>query len=284
MWQIGDVKIYSVLELEDAGSVIQDAIKQASPEVAKKMEWLQPYFIDDNGKLLSVTQSFLIDNGDEVTLVDACVGDGKKFDDLPEWSNLSTKYLENLDICGYKPEDIDKVVFTHLHFDHVGWSTVRKDGKLHPTFPNAEYICNKTEYEYWLNKPSQELKDDLDAFNTAILPLSGLVRTVSPKEEVAKGVSLTPTYGHTPGHVCILVQSGDNSALITGDTFHHPCQITHPEWLSFDTDEKAALDTKKNLIDKYSDTETLIIGSHFAQPSAGYIKKHEDSYIFEAKE
>jgi len=199
---------------------------------------------------------------------------------LPVWSDLHTDYLLNLTDAGFKPEDIDMVICTHLHFDHVGWNTHLVDGQWKPTFPNARYVFVDDEFNYWMAHPEQEIVDDHNGIDESVRPVAeaGLVDLVKADAKIMDEISLIPTPGHTPYHVSVLLQSNGQSALITGDTFHHPCQIAHPGWMSFDSLPEQALASRKMLLERFGGTDALIIGSHFALPAAGKLVPDGQSY------
>jgi glyoxylase-like metal-dependent hydrolase (beta-lactamase superfamily II) len=115
----------------------------------------------------------------------------------------------------------------------------------------------------------------------SILPVfdAGLVDLVSQDHQLCPEVKLVPTPGHTPGHASVLIESNGESALITGDFLHHPCQFAHPEWSSApDSDPTQAIATRRSMYERLAGSPTLVIGTHFATPTAGHLKKDGDSY------
>lgn len=282
-WQIGDVEILQIVEFDEAGELIQDTIKNATPENLKKIDWLYPDFIDDEGNFKSLVQSFLVRSNGQNILVDTCNGNGKERPNCPTWGNLNTDFLEKLRSLGVTESEIDIVVSTHLHFDHIGWNTRLENGSFIPTFPNAKYLFVKEEFDYWKAKPEKEMEDDKIAFDDSVRPIieAGLSQIVESDHKIDQNISLISAFGHTPGHICILIESRGKRTIISGDFLHHPCQIAHPEWtMDADTLSEKALETRKKILNEIADTETLLIGSHFADPVAGYVKRSGDSYIF----
>lgn len=234
-----------------------------------------PNFADEQGNLKALVQAFVIDTGEQRIIVDTCIGNEKSRTDIPNWGNLQTNFLQKLTESGYAPDDISMVLCTHLHFDHVGWNTMLVDGAWVPTFKNAQYLFAEEEYNYWLSEPQKEIADDRAGFADSVQPIvdAGLSQLISTNHQVTPEVLLMPTPGHTPAHVSIIIQSEGEEAIITGDVLHHPCQITHADWETIsDTDPNQATETRKALLEKYTDTQTLIIGSHFASPTAGYLR------------
>lgn len=282
-WEIGDIKIFQIVELTEAGTVIQEGIKQAIPENIKKISWLYPYFADEQGNLKASVASFLIKSHGKNILIDTCNGNDKTRTDLTEWSNFHTNYLEKLEKIGVKPEHIHTVLSTHLHCDHVGWNTMHHNGKWVPTFPNATYLFVQNEYDYWKQKPENEVADDKDAFDDSVQPIidAGLAKFVPSDYIIDEHICLIPAPGHTPGHVSISIISRKQKALLSGDFIHHPCQFVYPEWtIAYDTNPQQAIKTRRKILETIADTDILLIGSHFAGPVAGKVKKSKQGYTF----
>lgn len=270
MITVGSAKIIPVFEIE-AGDIIQSALPGATPEAVQAIDWLQPHYADKDGKLKAAVQALLVEVGGKKIVVDACCGDGRERPGLPEWDNMQTGFMERFRKV-WAPEEVDIVLSTHMHFDHVGWNTTDVDGKWVPTFPNAQYIFSEREFNYWKGEPEKEMGDDRTGFAESVLPVhqAGLAKLVADDYRISDGISFIPTPGHTPGHVSILLESDGEQAVISGDALHHPCQIAHPEWgTPYDTDTEQANASRQKLFDRFAGTDTTFIGSHFAQPVAG---------------
>lgn len=294
-WRVGQFKITRICESEvtvpgGEGSLIPDA----TPEALKSMDWLQPHFVTSEGMLIMSIHALLVETPDIRLVVDTCVGNDK-IRNLQSLSGLSTGFLEAMREVGWDPTSVDGVLCTHLHVDHVGWNTQFIDGRWVPTFCNAKYYFGRDEYEFWVSTleggyegdtRSPEVRFALDeraTFEDSIQPIivAGLVELVEVNAELAPGVKLVPTPGHTPGHVSVSLESGGDRALITGDTFHHPCQIGKPQWRNlFDTHAGMANDTRMKLLKEFAESEVLVIGTHFASPTAGWIKRKDGGFEF----
>ena len=276
---VGNVKVTSIYEL-DASDVITEVIKDANSQNIKDIEWLFPHYADADGSIKAVNQSFLLEMSGKKILIDTCVGNKRTRPELPAWDGLETSFMNNLTKQGVRPEEVDMVLCTHLHFDHIGWNTHLVNGEWTPTFPNAEYIFVRQEYEYWQSRPDKELIDDHNGVNESIRPVvkAGLVRLVDKNAQITPEIRLVHTPGHTPHHVSILLESDGESALFSGDVFHHPCQIAHPEWMSFDTEPASALTSRKQVLEQYADTKTVIFGAHFSEPAGSRIITDGTSY------
>ncbi len=272
-WRVGKFSITPVFEV-DAGSAIQEGIPQAQPANLLGIPWLQPNFVHADGRPKAVVQSFLIEAGGVHVLVDPGVGNAKVRNDIPVWSNLNTDLLDRL-------PPIDIVVCTHFHFDHSGGNTKLVDGYWVPSFPAARYIFLRQEVEYWSEFPEAEIEDDRAGFRDSVMPIlqAGMGELVALDYEVAPGISFLSTHGHTPGHVSVLVESNGEQAVITGDAIHHPFQMARPEWpTQFDTCGDEAQDARRALLERCVDTDTLFVGSHFAPPTAGFVRRDGDGF------
>ncbi|MEU4411118.1 MBL fold metallo-hydrolase [Streptosporangium sp. NPDC023963] len=279
-WEIGTARITTVPEI-DATSIISSILPDATVESLGAFPWLAPDYVDEQGQLKGLVQSFLIEADNKVILIDSCVGNGKHRQEMAEWSGIQTDFLGTLSRLGFDREAVDIVVCTHLHFDHVGWNTVREGDDWVPTFPNASYLFFRGEYEYWAGHPEAEIADDHAGFADSVQPIvdAGLATLVEADHEVSASVRLLPTFGHTPGHVSVEVHSGSDRAVITGDAMHHPCQIAAPEWGTLsDTRPDEARASRRELLEALSGSPTLLIGSHFPVPSAGKVITDGDGF------
>ena len=276
-WQVGNVKITRVIEMEVAGGT-KFILPQATPEKIIEMPWLIPHFADETGKLIMSIHALVIETPSNKMIVDTCIGNDKQRN-IPTWTNLQLPFLEDLKQAGYDRLEIDTVMCTHLHVDHVGWNTMLVDGEWLPTFPNARYLIGKQEYEYWDSADPGELNGGV--MDDSVRPVfdAGLVDLVDMVHQVCEEICFEATTGHTPGHVSIHIRSEGEEALITGDCIHHPCQIEKIDWASSaDFDQAASTATRHQLMSKYADEDILIIGTHFATPTAGYLKSNGESY------
>ena len=285
MWSVGSVEILQLVEMED-NALFNSFIPNATPDQIKKIPWLRPHFADDQGNLKALVQGFLIRSNGKNILIDTCNGNDKNRPTVPTWGNLHTDFLKRLHDCGIDPKNIDVVACTHLHFDHVGWNTMLKNGNWVPTFPNAAYLFSKEEYAYWIKRPEKEMVDDLNGIDDSVIPIvqAGLAKFVPDDYRIDKHVRFIPTPGHTPHHVSIVIESKGQKAIITGDVMHHPCQIAHEDWTTLaDTYPGQTVETRKKFLWEVKDTNTLIIGSHFANPVAGHIISTKQGLEFKTK-
>lgn len=278
-WQIGDVKITRVVEMEVTGGS-RFILPDATPEAVQSIEWLVPHFATAAGKLIMSIHALVIDTGARRIIVDTCLGNDKQRN-IPNWNQLQGPFLKDLEAAGYPRESIDTVLCTHLHVDHVGWNTMLVDGQWLPTFNKARYLIARDEWAYWDKQGDTDFGPVLE---DSVRPIfdAGLVDLVDGKHQVCDEVRLEPTPGHTPGHVSVHISSRGEEALITGDFLHHPCQLAHLDWgSSADFDQAAASAMRAETFAKYADQAVLVIGTHFATPTAGHLKRDGAAYRLE---
>jgi glyoxylase-like metal-dependent hydrolase (beta-lactamase superfamily II) len=278
-WRIGDVTVTRILELEATGGS-RFILPQATREVVQEIGWLAPHFADETGRLKMSVHALVVQTPKRRIIVDTCIGNDKQRD-IPTWSHLQTSFLADLASAGFARESIDTVLCTHLHVDHVGWNTMLVDGAWVPTFPNARYLLGRAEFDYW--RAEDEGRDDLSTspFHDSVKPVfdAGLVDLVETDHRVCDEISLEPTLGHTPGHVSVRIRSKGEEALITGDFIHHPCQLARPEWASLaDYDEQASTATRGRVFKALEGTSVLMIGTHFAAPTAGHVVRDGEAW------
>ncbi len=215
-------------------------------------------------------------------LIDSCIGNDKPRPQRPKW-NMKTDdtYMSGLKAAGVSVEDIDFVMCTHLHVDHVGWNTRMEGGRWVPTFPKARYIFGKTEFDYW---SEQNAKAPVPPFGDSVLPVVEAKRADIVGDDFAVGdhLRILPTPGHTPGHVAFAFGRAKDDAVFVGDMMHTPLQSRHPELSPrFDVDRAQAAVTRKDFLERYCDTDTLCCTAHFPSPSTGKIRRSGNGFSCE---
>jgi glyoxylase-like metal-dependent hydrolase (beta-lactamase superfamily II) len=281
-WKVGDVTVTRVVEMELPIPYSEEHafLKEATPEVLETMPWLYPHFVTPEGAMILSFHALLVDAPGMRVMVDTCIGNDKPRKELGMQA-LSTPFMDDMLEAGWPPESVDAVVCTHLHVDHVGWNTRLQDGKWVPTFPNARYLIGREEHRHW---SAEGDGDQLQILADSVQPIfdAGLADYVDMDHRLSPEVRLVPAPGHTPGHVCVVIESKGETAVITGDALHHPCQIAHPDWCpSVDVDTNQSPQTRRKLLGDAADTGMLFIGTHFAAPTAGRIVKDGEAWRFE---
>ena len=276
--RVGEVTIDRLVELEGPGYEPSFFFPDATMAGFEgEMGWLLPHFWDSAANtFLRSIQSYVVRTGHHTILVDSCVGQGKERPSTPAWDRLDSTWLDQLIAAGVRPEEIDYVLCTHLHADHIGWNTRLENGSWVPTFPNAKYVFHKDEFRYWEEHGKDWVgSGSLDGgFEDSVLPVmrAGQVTLVDNDFAIDDQVTLEPTPGHSPGHVCIDVRSSAGHVVLSGDVVHHPIQIAYPEWNSrFCVDPDQSRASRKKFVDRHADQDTLILPAHFASPAAGRI-------------
>jgi glyoxylase-like metal-dependent hydrolase (beta-lactamase superfamily II) len=212
-------------------------------------------------------------------LVDPCVGNGKKRA-MPFWNEKSWPFLERFAEAGFAPEQIDTVVHTHLHADHVGWDTRLEGGAWVPTFTRARHLYTARELEF------VKLADNpgnAGVYDDSIAPIfaAGLADVVDENTDLGGGLRLESTRGHTPGHVSLWIESRGETALVSGDFLHHPVQCAELSWAEVgDVDADEARATRRRMLERAAATRALFVGTHFATRPAGRVVSDGAAFRF----
>jgi glyoxylase-like metal-dependent hydrolase (beta-lactamase superfamily II) len=282
---VGDLTIHRIIESEGRFVPALDFISRSTPElIAENRHWMRPTALDDEDYLILCIQSYVIKTPQHTILVDSCVGNDKPRD-RPFWNMKSDDtYMRGLKAAGISVNDIDYVMCTHLHVDHVGWNTRLENGRWVPTFPKARYIFGKQEFDHWADlhakTPNPVLAD-------SVLPLIEGKRAdlVGNEHALNDHVRLLPTPGHTPGHVAVCMGRNGDDAVFSGDLMHSPLQARYPQFCAkVDADKAQAEATRRGFLERYCDTRTLCCTAHFPSPSVGRIKRWGDGFKCEPVE
>jgi glyoxylase-like metal-dependent hydrolase (beta-lactamase superfamily II) len=227
-------------------------------------------YLDEDGRLPVSVGSFLVRTGHHNVLID--LGLGAVDFEVPGMGTFrGGRLLDSLAAEGLRPPDIDTVVFTHLHHDHVGWTTghAPAPGAVHAgapvalTFRNARHLVDRVEWDYW-NGTAEVTGPDPDAVQK---PLGSVIRFLDRDQPIVPGVRAVATPGHTPGHTSVLVTDpgGDGRLLVLGDVMHTQAQVSETHWnFLLDVDAGAGTNTRRTVLDEYQDERTTIAGGHFA--------------------
>lgn len=287
-WNVGDIQIYLFAEDEGPFNSIDSALRGLSDaDLQGERQWFDEHgYEPDSRRLILSFHSYLVRTPSARILVDTCVGNHKSLGFRPAWDGKTdNRWMGSLRSVGLEPEDIDLVINTHLHLDHVGWNTTWSGDDWRPTFPNARYIVSAEEFagaqrRAGAGHPNSELHRLSLAESMSPLEQRGLLDLVESDANLCHGVSLLPTPGHTSGHVAVSV--GGGAAVFTGDLMHSPLQAARPE-LSWSGDEDAALAarTRRTFCERFADTETLVCTMHFPEPAAGYLRRDREGFRLE---
>jgi len=278
-WQVGDVRITRVVESEGP-TPVAFLFPDCAPERLLQHGWLKPHFFGDEGKLRTSIHAFVVESKGRRIVVDTCIGNDKPRQ-VPNWNLRQGRFLEDMAEAGAPRESIDVVLCTHLHVDHVGWNTMLAGGKWMPTFPKARYLFAKREYEFW-SKAEGEYDRAIQQDSVQPILDAGLADLVEMDYPITHEVRLEPTPGHTPGHVSVRISSKGSEAVITGDVMHHPAQCADLDLKTrFDVDAEAARRMRREFLEKVKDGRVLVLGTHFAAPTAGRVVREGGVFRFQ---
>lgn len=289
---IGDVRIDCVEEI-CAPMFPPQMFLPALPEgaIAEHASWLAPDFFEPNYQLLVLAmQSWVVRTAKHTILVDTCIGNGKHRPSVPPFDNLSSPYVERLAEVGLAPADIDFVMCTHLHVDHVGWNTRLENGRWVPTFPNARYLFGRQELAAVERRHAQAADaDDVDvlAYKDSILPVidAGRMELVDDGFCVEAGMTIEAAPGHTSGHMLLRVASNAATGLLSGDVVNHPLQIVYPHVsTAFCEDATVAEATRRRVLGECADRGHLLLPAHFGGSRHGRVSRNGDAFRYHPAE
>jgi glyoxylase-like metal-dependent hydrolase (beta-lactamase superfamily II) len=280
--RIGDIAIHRVVEQEGSFFPAMEFFPSLTPQLLEEnLSWLQPQFVDAAGKVVLCVQSYLVRTAHHNILIDGCVGNHKSRPTRPAWHMMaSDRYEKNLAATGIGVGDIDYVMCTHLHADHVGWNTRLDNGRWVPTFPKAKYLFSDRELAHWTAKE----KEDPAAhpwITDSVLPIVAAKRSETVKSDHALNelVRLIPTPGHTIDHFSVHVGKPGRDAVIAGDMIHSPLQARYPELgMRADYDSVQAGQSRRKVFERFCDSPTLLCTVHFPSPSVGRVARWEDGF------
>lgn len=255
---------------------------------ARYASWLAPYFDIEAHSFPCIFQSFVVRHRKTTILIDTCFGNDKERPDFEIAHRLNNPYLDRLRAANCAPEDVDIVLCTHFHVDHVGWNTRLDNGRWVPTFPNARYIFSSEEYSRFApENRTREPPPFLDIFEDSVLPViqSGQAEFIScgqsGEHAVHELLTVFATPGHTPGHISIRAARGADTGIFLGDVIHNPIQMAEPDLNSaFCEDGPTARSSRRKLLDEAAENNHLMIPGHFCAPHIGRVKAAGNGFVF----
>jgi len=274
-FKAGDATIHRIIEMECGITPAREFLPNLTQEVLDaNRSWMHPAALDSQDRLVLCFQSYVVQTGGKNILVDSCIGNDKERPLRPIWNKKKDNaFIGGLAAAGLTVNDIDFVLCTHLHVDHIGWNTRLENGRWVPTFPNARYIFSKTELDFWVEAAK---KGDQPQIVDSVIPIveAKACDLVTSDHALSDLVTLVPTPGHTIDHYAVTIGKGGKDAVFTGDLIHTPLQALHTE-LCFRMDYNPAQSaaTRRKFLETYCDTSTLCCFAHFPSPSKGYVKR-----------
>ncbi|MCD7976601.1 MAG: MBL fold metallo-hydrolase [Tannerellaceae bacterium] len=244
-YDIGTYKVHLLSENQGQGK--PDILIGATPEMLEKYT--------DNGSFPNAVNAFLVQTGTKNILVDTGFG---------------RELFKNMASVGVAPEQIDVVLITHMHGDHIG-GMLQNDV---PAFPHAEVYIAQPEYDYWNDQEGETSQKKVIAAYKDKLHLFQPAMVDRETDNLFEGFQGIAAYGHTPGHTMFLVKSGDQQLMIWGDLTHAMAiQMPHPEVaVTYDVDPKAAIESRQKVLQYVAEKNIPVAGMHVAYPGSGYVK------------
>jgi glyoxylase-like metal-dependent hydrolase (beta-lactamase superfamily II) len=251
----------------------------------KNWYWSEELSLDPAAAIFEIqVRSYVLQVDGLKVLIDSCCGNDKERS--VSWAHrLQSRWLENLAAAGCEPEEIDLVLCTHLHADHVGWNTRLKDGRWVPTFPNARYVFSRKDYDFF-SKQTHEAHNR-EAFLDSVLPVveTGQADIVDSDHcvhrEIEDGIWLEDAAGHSPGSVVVNARRGGSRAVFVGDAMHHPIQLVRPD-IPFFADETPAeaCATRERLLAQCADNNAVLYPAHFPNSPIGQVRRAKRYFAY----
>ncbi|QCX74142.1 putative quorum-quenching lactonase YtnP [Streptomyces sp. YIM 121038] len=247
--------------------------------------WLSPHFLDaGTSTVKSAIQTWLLRSGGRTTLVDTGVGNHKERPCAPVWSRLETDFLDRLARAGVAPADVDLVINTHLHVDHVGWNTYLEGRDWVPTFPNATYLMPKDDFDFWNPENGHQPllgRGNQNVFEDSVAPVHRAGQTLlwEHGHRIDADLRLDAAPGHTPGSCVLTLTSGTDRAVFVGDLLHSPVQILEPDANScFCEDPAGARATRRKVLGWAADHNALVIPAHLGGHGAAEVAREGEAF------
>ncbi|MEM7131867.1 MAG: MBL fold metallo-hydrolase [Chloroflexota bacterium] len=271
---VGDFKITFIA---DGGGLIEPTAMY--PASAKKGWGDYAHLLDDQGRLVVTIGGFLIETGDQNILLD--LGFGPMTVDFPGFGPfIGGKFMESFAQTGLTADQITQVVYSHLHLDHVGWTSQEVDGKQVLSFPNARYLCTQAEWDFWQADETGMGPNQI----TVVDPIKDVIEFITARDELAPGVTVLSTPGHTPGHISLRLDAGDQVVYLIVDLLHSEAQFKEADWsVAFDIDPVQGRTTREGIYAELAQPNVLVADGHFSNSVFGRLSHENGQWIWQAE-
>lgn len=278
-YQVGDTTVTRIPEMVLPGFTPGMLFPEVDPgALAQAIARQPPAAVSPDGQHLPLNiHSWLVRDKGRTVLIDTGAGNDKDRPHAPYFHRLQTPYLDRLKAAGIAPEDIDHVLLTHLHVDHVGWNTRLADGHWIPTFSKARYVFSRAEYAYFTDPAHHDERNRTSVLvqRDSVAPIveAGLADMIEVDgSEAIDGFTFHSAPGHTLNHAAITLRSGGETAIFGGDVMHHPVQVAHPEWNSvFDAFGEEARASRLWALRTAAERQALVFTAHFPASAVGRV-------------
>ncbi|WP_446034374.1 MBL fold metallo-hydrolase [Streptomyces olivaceus] len=296
---LGDVEITRVIEWSGPIRTARFIVPDSDEETWRRnREWLEPDFwtTADDAYRCHI-QTWVLRSEGKTILLDTGVGNGRERPQVPQFAGLQTDFLARLRAAGVAPEDVDLVVNTHIHYDHVGWNTESRDGEWVPTFPNATYLIPRADNLYFDPEGARRSRAPRDehervrwegsklVFNDSIAPIHRAGQAVlwEGAHRIDGNLRLEAAPGHTPGSSVVTLRSGTDRAVFVGDLVHSPVQVLEPRWNScFCDDPQLAARTRASYLSRAAELRELVVPAHWPGHGAAEVRHEGDGFALTA--
>ncbi|MFI9117694.1 MBL fold metallo-hydrolase [Streptomyces venezuelae] len=286
---LGDVEILRIVEWQGPFAAARDLVPAAPAETWRDNEdWLAPdHWQPEDDRAVMALQTWVLRSGGRTVVVDTGVGDGRERPGSPQFHHWQGDFPGLLERAGVRPEDVDVVVNTHLHADHVGWNTRPADGSAGdwvPTFPNAEYLVPAADDAHFGpdNAYGGGLRqDDRLVYEDSVAPVHRAGRTLlwDGAHRIDEHLTLESAPGHTPGSAVLRLASRGERAVFVGDLLHSPVQILDPTHNScFCMDPAAASASRRRILERAADERELVVPAHFGGSGTAEVRREGSGF------
>jgi glyoxylase-like metal-dependent hydrolase (beta-lactamase superfamily II) len=285
--KLGDVTVTRIEEMHGPTGMTPQQFFPTVPGRAwerHRSDLVPDHLGPDDGVVRTAMQTWLLRSEGRTILLDTGIGNDKERPGVPPWSHLASDYLGNLARAGVRPEDVDLVINSHLHLDHIGWNTRRVGGEWVPTFPNATYLMPAADVAFWDPAVNPGVADGVNAnaYEDSVSPVRAQTRTWADEYVVDANLRLVAAPGHTPGSSVLVLGSGSDRALFAGDLLHTPVQLGEPEHSScFCEDPAEAARSRRRWLGWAADHRALLLPAHFAGHGALEVRRQGEAFALE---
>jgi glyoxylase-like metal-dependent hydrolase (beta-lactamase superfamily II) len=273
--RVGNVEIVSIMDVPEWK--LPDFFPSADPQVWESYRAIYPDSLCDGNSICTTATAYLVRANGLNVLIDTGLGPGPHL----RIGGHTGRLLQEFQALGLDTSEVDIVVITHLHFDHVGWNAQPAEHGIRPTFPRARYLIPQADWDHFRRPEIYEKSKYV--WDTVALWDPGVIDLVSGEQSVTPQITLVPTPGHTPGHQAVFVTSQGETAAIIGDLAHTPAQVQETDWSpSVEFDPELSGRTRRRIFDRVEAERILLCAGHFPRPGFGYLTRLDGRRLYRA--